>query len=505
MIYTSRTINKKVTETADVCIVGSGAGGGVVAGELSEAGLSVVVLEEGGFFTAEKDFNEIETESFLKVAAWGGFVATREGVILSYGRCLGGGTVKYWADSFRLPRDRFEQWRDPHGIGDEFYSYYDRVEGNLHVEVAPEYLFNEQNKRFREACKTLEWEGGAVPQARQACTSSGFCTLGCPYNRKQSMLVTYVPRASNAGARIFTNCRARRVITENGMAVGIQGTFLDPASETPTHEIEVHAKAVVVSAGGLGSAGLLLRSGVAHKRLGAQLFLNPNYWVMGKFPDPVHSYRNIPSPFAVHEWRKTRRDAQGRHIEGGYLILPGFLHPGSMAALSPWFGPELTEFMSKYDHYGLTLSILDDEVGGRVELDSEGREVPHYAISEPDALKARDYFKKSARMFLASGCEEVIFFDNVGTRVRKDSDIESAVNGIDMKRCIAVGPHIMGTVPMSKDPDFGVLDLNGEARGVKNLFVADGSVFPTSLSLDPSLTIMAFATKIAEGIKKRLA
>lgn len=503
MIYSSKTITRNVSETADVCVIGSGAGGGVVAGELAEAGFSVVLLEEGGFWKPDRDFTEIETESFPRVAAWGGFTATPEGVILSYGRCLGGGTVKYWADSFRLPRDRFQSWRDPHGIGEEFYSYYDRVEKNIHVETAPEYLFNEQNRRFREACKSLEWDAHAVPQARHNCTMSGFCTLGCPYNRKQSMLVTYIPRASLAGAKIFANCRADRVLIENGKAVGVRGVFLDAERETPTHSVDVKSKMVVVSGGGLGSAGILLRSGLKHPRLGAQLFLNPNYWVLGKFPDPVHSYRSIPSPFAVHEWRRVRRDAQGHYLEGGYLILPGYLHPGSMAALAPGIGAELRQFMEQYDHYGLTLSILDDEVGGRLEVDDHGREMPKYRVSKPDEAKARDYMKKSATMFLRAGCDEVVFLDDFGTRVRKESDVDSVVNGMDLRRCAVVGPHIMGSVPMSKDPQLGVVDLEGESREVKGLYVADGSVFPTSLSLDPSLTIMAFATKIAEGIKRR--
>ncbi|MBI2890289.1 MAG: GMC family oxidoreductase [Nitrospirae bacterium] len=504
MIHTTRSIRGPVREKVDVIVVGSGAGGGVVAGELAEAGHSVAVLEEGGFWKAE-DFNEIEIDSFPRVAAWGGFTTTPEGVILSYGRCVGGGTVKYWADSFRLPADRYALWKDRYGIGDEFYSYYDRVERNIHVEVAPEYLFNEQNRRYREACRLLHWEGAAVPQARKNCTSSGYCTLGCPYNRKQSMLVTYIPRASLAGAKVFANCRVDRVLVEDGRATGIAGTLLDAQTDVPIHPIEIRAKAVVVSAGGLGSAGLLLRSGLRHPRLGKQLFLNPNYFVVGRFDEEMNSHRNIPSPFAVHEWRQTRTDARGRYVEGGYLILPGFLHPGTLAALAPGIGDALVDFMGHYDRYGLTLSILDDEVGGTVELDGRGREVPHYRISKPDELKARDYLRKTAALFFAAGAREVWLMDLRGTHIQNAAQIDDIVNGVRIEECLAIGPHIMGSVPMTANPESGVVDLEGETREVKGLYVADGSVFPTSLSLDPSLTIMATATKVAEGLKRRLA
>ncbi|MFN7952622.1 MAG: GMC family oxidoreductase [bacterium] len=513
MIATAADVRGNLRESCDVVVVGTGAGGAVCAAELQRAGLAVILVEEGPHWTAE-DFTQREGEMHARIDGGRGATSTVDGgMILSYGRTVGGSTVHYWVNAFRAPAFRMRQWRERSGLEhwspEEMAPYYAAVEANLNVERAHDYQINRNNRILKEAADKLGWHCEAVTQARKDCLACSYCMLGCAYNRKQSMLVTYVPWALGDGARLFASCRVDGIDVERGAAVGLRGRFLDPVTREPLGTLDVRArKGVVVAAGGLGTPALLLRSGIANEsgRVGRNLCVNPNLAVAAVMDEEVLHHRNIPSSHDVLEFQETKRASDGRYLEGGYTFFGAGAQPGYTAAVIPGFGREhrrrLVELMTRG---AACLSVVDDAPGpGRVEVDGEGRPRFHYAWDEATQAKARDYFRKAAKLYLAAGAREVYLPTVPPIRIVSEADL-AQVDGVrfDPGRITVFGSHLLGTAAMGKDPEASVVNPEGESHSVANLWVACGAALPSSVGIDPSLTISSNAMRTAQRMVAR--
>lgn len=510
MMIEGKNISRDLLEETDVCVIGSGAGGAITACELAEAGHRVILVEEGGYYPSET-FDQHQDDMFARIQGGRGWDASRDmSISLTYSKCVGGTTVHYWADSFRIPEDRLEMWQRKFGVkfsSESLRPVYEKVEKAINVEPAAEYMFNENNKKIRKGVEALGWKGEVVTQARKECMACGFCYEGCHYLRKQSMLVTYIPRAEQFGARIFSDARVDHLLVENGKAVGVVAQVLDRATKRARHTVRIRAKVVVLAAGGLGSPQILLKSRIANSsgQVGKNFYINPGAMAWALFDEDINAYTAIPSAYAVKQFRRVVMDQKGNYVEGGYLILPNGLHPGVFAALMPGFGATHRKFMDNLNRYGGTFSILDDEDSGRISLDRQGRPVFDYTVSERDKKKIRDFLKKSSLILLAAGAREVLIPDSAKTIIRDPSEFWK-IDRMDFSpgSTIFAGPHPMGTCRMGANPETSVVNPYGESHEVQNLFIADASIFPTSVSVDPSLTIMAFATEIAHYISRRL-
>ena len=510
-------------EEADAVVVGSGAGGATVAMRLAEAGKRVLVLERGGYYTGLLDpldrtragrgeLDQREDDMIARIDGGRGLTTTRDGnVTLTYGNCVGGATVHYWADSYRTPPDRLARWESEFGVEghseDELRPHFDTLERDLHVHPAPDEYYNGCNRLFRRGSEALGWHGEPVPQARRGCLKSGYCMQGCAYDAKQSMLVTYVPRAVRAGALVFSDCRAVRVLAEDGRAVGVRAEVIDRDTNRPTGaHVEARAKIVVLAAGGYGSAPLLLQSGLANAsgQLGRNLHGNPCSMVFGLFDEDVVMWRNIPAAYGCLEWRLARRAADGAYQEGGYLLMPNQLGPAALAAFLPGFGAQHRRWMEAMPRLASTIAWIDDVESGRIELGADGE--PRYAlpILGDNERMLRDSMKKGARLLLAAGAREVFLPDPLGTRIEGEAELAKVDQvPIGPGAMAFAAPHPAGACRMGRDPRQSVVSSTGEAHDVRGLYVADPSVFPTAVSVDPSLTICAFSHALADGLLAR--
>ncbi len=423
---------------------------------------------------------------------------------------MGGATVHYWADSYRTPPDRLERWASEFGVDghseDELRPYFDEVERDLHIHPATEPYYNTNNRLFRSGLETLGWHGEPVPQARKNCLKSGYCMQGCSYNAKQSMLVTYVPRAVNAGAVLYSDCDVDGITAEGGRATGAVASFVDRETGRPTGaRIEVHARVVVLAAGGYGSAPALLRSKLANSSglVGRNLYANPVSMVFGLFGEDVILWRNIPAAHGCDEWRLAR-DENGRYREGGYLLMPNQLGPAALSVFVPGFGAEHRRLMDALPRIGSTTAWIDDVETGEIRLSNGGTPRYRLPIVGRNAAMLRDSMKKGAQLLLAAGAREVFLGDATGTRIRDELEI-AAIDDLELGPGVMSfpAPHPAGACRMGRDPGTSVVRSTGECHDVAGLYVADPSVFPTAVSVDPSETILAFSLILADRMLER--
>jgi hypothetical protein len=348
-------------------------------------------------------------------------------------------------------------------------------------------------------------EGGAVPTARVGCLACGWTQFGCAYNRKSSQLITTIPRISKAGGRVYSDAQVERIIVENGSARGVEGSFVDRTTKAKHGRIHVDASVVVVAGGAIGSAELLLRNFPNEKIVGKRFYMNPHFFVWADFGREIDNQTGIPCAYAVHEYRHVRRNERGEYAGGGYIMLSNHQSPGIFAAMLAESGAAHTKRMMKYRQLGSLMSVIDEEHPGRIYIDGDGIRKSEFHVQGIDALKAVDYLKNASRILLAAGAQEVWIPDVHGTIVRNESDISTKITLASVKpnTQFTAGSHFLGTAPMGADPADAFAKPTGEAHRVANLYVADGSAVPGSISVDPSLTIMGFARHIAAGIHDR--
>jgi choline dehydrogenase-like flavoprotein len=495
-------------ERADVVVIGTGSGGGTLAAYLAERGWNVVMVEKGGFYRAE-DFSQREDEAMADFNGRRGLDSTADNAIfLNYAEAVGGSTVHYWGDSFRTPDDRLTRWRDHTGIdwfsAEALNPHWDIIEKELGIHIAGPELFNENNRLIRQGCEALGVDGHAVPTARVDCISCGWTQFGCAYNRKTSQLITTIPRVSKKGGRVISDARVDHIIVENGRAVGVEGVLVERKTDVPRARFRVDADVVVVAGGAIGTADLLLRN-FPRDVVGRRFYINPHYFVFADFGRDIDNQTGIPCAYAVHEWRQVRTDEKGRYQGGGYIMLSSHQSPGIMAVLLSEAGAAHTERMKRYRHLGSTMSVIDEDNPGRIYIDDKGYRRTAFRVRGVDQLKAVDYLKNASRIFLAAGAKEIWIPDIYGTIVRNEADIESKITrrSVQPNAQFTAGSHFLGTAPIGTDKADSFAGPTGEAHRISNLYVADGAAVPTSISVDPSLTIMGFARHIAAGIHER--
>ncbi|CAN5829095.1 GMC family oxidoreductase [soil metagenome] len=497
-----------VRDRADVIVVGTGSGGGTLAAYLADRGWDVVMLEKGGFHRAE-EFTQREEDAMADFNGRRGLDSTTDNaVFLNYAEAVGGSTVHYWGDSFRAPTDRLDRWRREHGLDwmteSELDPHWGAIEAELGIHITPEHLFNENNRLVREGCEKLGIEGHAPPTARIDCIGCGWTQFGCAYNRKTSQLITTVPRVSKSGGRIYSDANVSTILMDGGRATGVEGAFVDRTTKRHTGTFRVDAPIVVLAAGALGTADILLRN-LDDNVVGRRLYINPHYFVWADMGRVIDNVGGIPCAYVVHGFRHVQRDARGAYQGGGYIMLTNHQSPAIAAVMIGGAGAANTERMKKYRHLGSVMSVIDEDHPGRVFIDRKGIRRTEYNVRGVDQHKAVDYLRNAARIFLAAGAHEVWIPDVYGTVVRNEHDIVTNIGlrSVQPNAQFCAGSHLMGTAPVGADPASSFAGPTGEAHRVKGLYVADGAALPGSVSVDPSLTIMGVARWIAAGIHDR--
>ena len=502
-------ITEDTTLEADVVVIGSGAGGGLVAGELAMAGKSVVVLEKGGY-NNEANFTLQEAQATPELYLKRGTLTTKDlGVVVLAGSTLGGGTTINWMTSFRTPAEILEEWARDSGIDDlmgaSLRASFEAVEQR--ISVASVASNNKQNQLLYDACESFGYHAGVLRNNSIGCEQRcGSCGFGCRYGCKQSTMKTYLQDAYARGARIVVRCSAEKVLIENGKAVGVKATATN--TETgKTFSVTVHAKAVIVAAGSIHSPVILLRSGLENPHIGRHLKLHPTTTVAGIYPEKVYSWRGVMQSAYSNEFG---------YLDGnyGYKLEVPPAHPGLIGMATPWFSPrEYRDQVLQTANIATFIILTRDKGEGSVTLDRFGEPVVDYVVSVYDRRHLKHGLRTAARLHFAAGANAVVTLQNKRTRLDRpaggkiseqqyrefDRMIER--HGMNPNRIMMFTAHQMGTCRMGADPKNAVVDGNHEVYGVKGLFVCDGSVFPGSSGVNPMLSIMGLAHRASQYIK----
>lgn len=509
------TITADTTLDADVVVIGSGAGGGLVAGELAMAGKSVIVLEKGGY-NNESNFTNLEAQATPELYLKRGTLTSKDlGLVVLAGSTLGGGTVVNWMTSFRTPAEILDEWAQSCGIsnltGQDLQASFEAVEKR--ISVAQVASHNRQNQLLYDACVKMGYHAATLRNDATGCEQRcGFCGYGCRYGCKQSTMKTYLQDAYEHGARIIVRCSADSVLIENGKAAGVSATATDMETGK-SYKVTVRARAVIVAAGSINSPALLLRSGMENPHIGRHLHLHPVVTATGIYPEKVYSWKGVMQSAYSNEFGSL----DGNY---GYKLEVPPAHPGLIGMSTPWFSPrEYREQMLQTANVATFIILARDKGEGAITLDRFGEPVINYVISVYDRQHLKHGLRQAARLHFAAGASSVLTLHNRKTRLDRPTNGENGElneqqyraydrqierHGMNPNRVMAFSAHQMGTCRMGADPKNAVVDCNHEVYGVQGLFVCDGSVFPSASGVNPMLSIMGLAHRAAQYVKTRV-
>ncbi len=494
-----------MTIEAEVCVVGSGAGGGVVAGTLAERGKQVCVVEAGGYFN-EADFNQLETWGFQNLYLRGGPFTTAEGqVSIQAGSALGGGTLINWQNCLRTFPWVREEWAGEFGLagvdGPDFERCLDQVWERIGATDACSDL-NGPHQRLREGCQALGWDFRLITRnvdpSRHDPGLAGFVGWGDVSGAKRSTTKTYLANAHERGADLVVNCRAERILVEGGRAAGIEGTYSGP--DGTTARVVVRAPQVIVACGSIESPALLRRSGVGGPAVGDYLRLHPAGGVFATYDEPQDAWWGPPQAALSHQFAEGR-DGHGFLVEGAHHSI------GISAAATPWLsGRQHKEDMARFRETSGLIWLIRDRGHGRVDVDRDGNPVPFYRLSdELDVANFRAGLEAVARIHHAAGATRIGALARARPLWERGEDFEAflaGLRGCSLDPCEhgVFSAHQMGTCRMGSDPATSVADPDGQLHDTPGVWIGDASAFPTASGSNPMVTIMALARRTAEAI-----
>lgn len=490
-------VSGDVVERCDVVVIGSGAGGSVVAKELSEAGRSVIVIEEGAYFTKD-DFTGPPLHRFQKVARDAGTTQTfsRRPIPIPLGKAVGGSTVINSGTCWRTPDKVLNEWASDYGIEGAdpttMRPYFERVERILNIRPAPRDVWGSNAELTHKGVMKLGVSGGALLRNITDCHGCGTCAMGCSTNAKQAMHISYLPLAQRAGMRIFVRSRVDRILTSDGRAAGVVATLMDERDQ-PRGTLTVEAPVVVVAAGTIHTPVVLKRSGLtgASGQAGRNLRIHPALGVGGAYAEQIDSWKGTLQPYFVDELF----DSHDVMLETTAPV------PALAAAALPGIGHAATNMLPGMRHIASIGLYVSDTSAGRVRLLPRSREpIITYQLNQVDFRKLLRGLRLAAEIHLEAGAMMALVglpgLAGVGSKKDLNKITEGDWSPNDVR---PTAFHPMGTARMGPKGK-GVVNSWGEHHDVANLYVADGSIFPTCVAVNPQVSIMAFATRIAERI-----
>ncbi|MFQ5633219.1 MAG: GMC family oxidoreductase N-terminal domain-containing protein, partial [bacterium] len=487
ILYPAAVAEKELQ--TDVCVIGSGAGGAVVAARLTEAGKRVVILEEGPFLKRDRIDLEERTMQARTYRDGGLQLSVDYDMYVLQGRCVGGSTVINNCICFDLPKETLQKFDQLGATLDreKIAASFKRVRKELDIidlEAHP-HLVHKGSLKFLEGCQQLGLAANFFEVNASGCIGCGYCTTGCAFDKKTSVDQSYIPRALSAGAILASECKATKITTRGSKAQTVECVRADGT------RLKVRAKQIVVACGAIASSLLLKNSGIK-RNVGTRLSFNVGSWVCAEFPEPVDACDGFPM-CTYHE-------------RPGFFLESISMNPGTFAVAMPgWFDDHFDQ-MRRYRYFTMAGALVGTQPTGRVKpfplpVLKDVLSPIDFRLPVSDLMQLRDGVKEICRIFLAAGATRVIPATFRQAEFLHTEQIDHLDELVLEPDDLSFGSaHPQGGNPMSDDKKLGAVDSHFRVHGFDNLFVCDASVFPVSIAVNPQLTIMAMADYASEII-----
>jgi len=498
-VHDAADLTEDLELEVDAVVIGSGAGGAVVARELAERGHAVVVVEEGAWFD-RRHFSgrafDMQRKMYRNAGAT--FSIGNVGIPIPLGRTVGGSTTINSGTCYRIPERVLAKWRSELGLrdftSDALAPYYQRVEEIIGVAPAQAAYLGGVARVIGRGCEALGYRHhGPLLRNAPECDGKGVCCFGCPTDAKRSTNVSYVPLALKAGAEIFTGVRADTILVDGGRAVGVVAKA--SGNGGGGHTVTIRARAVVVACGSLITPTLLAANKLANRsgELGKNLSIHPAAASFALFDEDISGYNAIPQGYSIEEF----------HDEG--LLYEGASTPLDVAmAANPFLGPPLIDLAERFDRVAMFGFMVEDSSRGQVRMIG-GRPVVSYILNERDLARLKRGHEILARIWFAAGARAVYPMINGFDELRGEEDLarfrRSRLRASDLDLSAY---HPLGTARMGVDPAHSVVGPSHQTHDVPGLWITDGAAVPSSIGVNPQLTIMAMATRASEHISASL-
>lgn len=498
MIHDARNLPLPARIRVDVCVVGSGPGGSAAATRCAEAGLNVLLLEAGGFITPG-DMTQREEEMLPRLLWHGGARtdATRT-VHIHQGRGVGGSSLHNLNLCKPIPRHIRAAWRNERGLKhlppQTWDALYAEVRDLLGVRHAPRDKESRANGLLQGGCEALGWRWALLSHNRSGCLGSGFCELGCAFDAKNHALKVLMPRFRNAGGRVLTHTQAIRVLHDSDRVTGVECAVISEVGGEVLGELHVECDRVCLAASATGTPAIMLRSDLPDPSgtTGQTLRIHPAVVCAGDFDEPVYAWRGIPQTVECTEW--LHLDDTGSHR---VWIVPAFGHPMGFATMLPGHGAAHRALMERYAHLAVLTAMLHDDTAGIVEPKGDLDVAITYEPTRADRAELMFGLARCAELLLAAGATNVTAANSALARVSTPAQaraLEQLPLTPDTMDLTAV--HPMASVAMGDDPQSAAVGSDGAHHYTRGLFVADASLFCTSIGVPPQMSVYAMGLHV---------
>ena len=486
---------------ADVVVIGSGAGGAVTAYELARSGAKVVVLEAGPHIPSSA-FQEHATTAFETLYEdHGNQVNTTGDLPILQGACVGGSTVVNAAACFRVPDQVLQDWAEEHGLDnlspEVLAPYFARVERNLSIHQNEPHEVNANGRLLIEGAKKIGIPAAPISRNIKDCALTGHCISGCKTDRKQSMLVTYLPWASELGATILSGTRAEGFEISNRRITAVNAIATDPSGKMKP--VRVEAGLVVVAAGAVQTPLLFQRNKVGNSsgEVGRNFACHPSLAVFGEHDEDIYAWAGATMSAQAGDFENP--------LKGGYLLEAGLVGP---VITSSWvdggIGRDFVEFMENSKKFQSAVTLIHDHNVGRIYLDG-GRKRIEYDLDDRDFESMRGALRGTAQIHFAAGARRVYLPTTRRTTIDSADQIDPVINNLTNGKHLyrMTSYHPQGTMRMGADPARSVVAPDGRCHDLDNVYVPDASLFPSSLLVNPQVTVYTMASYISDRILAR--
>jgi len=499
MIIQGKDIKEKnILLKTKYCIIGSGAGGAVVAERLSKSGNDVILIEEGSHFSPGVLKHETETIAMGRIYRDAIMQATENNSItLFQGRAIGGSTFVNHALCFHMSSDVFDDWSHSNVIKNFNYNnlqdHYLKIEKFLKPKSTPPQYENSASKLFFNTFKKNNLKVSLTQRNTNSCVGCGSCFRSCDIGAKNSTDMTFIPAAIKNGAQVFSNFKADKILFKGDKAIGVEGIIISEFYKAKG-SFKIEAENIIISAGALHSPWLLHRSGIKNKNIGQHLKIHPIVPMQARFKKNMDSFNGVPQSVVSQHYT----DYHNKKTKGFifYCDFSGYMGTSSHI---PGIGIEFAQRLSQLRKMGQTQIMLLDSTTGTVNCKKE-KPLISYDLNEMDKMTFVHAAKIMGKLYFDSGAEAIY----LGNKEYNSAEDLHAIHATDFNpfSIHMYAAHFQSTCRMGTDPKQAVTDNSGKVFGTENVYVADASILPDSVGINPMLTTMAFSSIVADEILK---